>query len=128
MHGQRTLKFLRLILLVFLLSGLPFTSTVAAPSSTVDKSPGAAQPSSASPLNTNVLDVPLSGATPTVDGKCNEYATAIRQTVADGSGENATVYLEYYGEFLYICQQAEPGRVDQRYATVCRDPQGNGGS
>ena len=128
MHGQRTLKFLRLILLVFLLSGLPFTSTVAAPSSTVDKSPGAAHPSSASPLNTNVLDVPLSGATPTVDGKCNEYATAITQTFTDGNGKNATVYLEYSGGFLYICLQAQPGTFDQRFAAVYLDPQGNGSS
>jgi uncharacterized repeat protein (TIGR01451 family) len=128
MHGQSTLKFLRLVLLVFLLCGLPFTSTAAAPSSTAGNSPGATHPASVSTLDSNILDVPLSSAALTMDGKCNEYTAAATQTFTDGNGKDATVYLEYSGGFLYVCLQAQPGTFDQRFAAIYLDPQGDGSS
>jgi uncharacterized repeat protein (TIGR01451 family) len=126
MHSQRALKFLRLVLLVFLLSGLPLTPTSAAPSSTAANSTGAAHLTSAAPLNVNILGIPLSNTTPTVDGQCNEYGSAVAQSFTDGNGKDSSVYLEYSGAFLYVCLKAQPGTFDQRYAAVYLDPQGDG--
>jgi uncharacterized repeat protein (TIGR01451 family) len=128
MRNRRTLRLFRFILLVFLLSGLPFTSTTAAPPNAVAESSGMAHSTSASPLDSNILNIPLSNTAPTVDGQCNEYTVAATQTFTDGNGKDATVYLEYSGGFLYVCMQAQLGTFDARYAAVYLDPQGDGSS
>lgn len=128
MRTERALKLLRIVLLVFILSSLPLTPSTAAPSNNTNNSPGTARLASASPLDVNLLNIPLSANAPKVDGQCTEYATGASQAFTDGNGMNANVYLEYSGAFLYVCLQAQPGTFDQRYAEVYLDPQGDGSS
>ena len=128
MRDQRAPRLFRFVLLVFLLSGLSFTPTTAAPPKAAENSSGMAYPTNASPLGSNILNIPLSATAPTVEGQCNEYATAATQTFTDGNGKDASVYLEYSGGFLYVCLQAQPGTFDQRYAALYLDPQGDGSS
>lgn len=128
MRDQRLLKVFRFVLLIFILSSLSFTTTTAAPPNAAENSSSTAHSNIASPLDSNILNIPLSNTAPIIDGQCNEYATAATQTFTDGNGKDATVYLEYSGGFLYVCLQAQSGTFDQRYAAVYLDPQGDGSS
>jgi uncharacterized repeat protein (TIGR01451 family) len=77
----------------------------------------------------NILTIPTTGASISVDGFCDttaEYANAQIKTFMDGNGKSGTVYLIANADMLYVCMYAQQGVLAARFGRVYLDPQGDG--